>query len=222
MLCFGDSLTGGYHGVWKHPVYGPSNPGRGELSVVKFHPYALKLGARLATTAAGTESEVFTGQSLAHAEAVHYSGWTASQLRPRLEAALKAGPWRACVILAGTNDVIFGVSAAEATARVAELYTLCERQGLPVIAISNPDCDTKWHGLVDPPRVQSCRAAIAELAAGVARECAQRGHALVDGRAVLPMDEAHAHLWDDSLHFSPQGSDILGDAVFEVMLRNGL
>ena len=32
----------------------------------------------------------------------------------------------------------------------------------------------------------------------------------------------NAELWDDGLHFSPRGSDRVGDAVYEVMRKHGL
>ena len=54
VLCFGDSLTEGYHGVWIHPTYSPpSNPNdpAKETEAMKLHPYALRLGDRLADQA---------------------------------------------------------------------------------------------------------------------------------------------------------------------------
>ena len=50
----------------------------------------------------------------------------------------------------------------------------------------------------------------------------------VDLRAVLPLgrepaeQRRHAELWDDGLHFSPRGSDRVGDAVYEVLRKHGV
>lgn len=50
----------------------------------------------------------------------------------------------------------------------------------------------------------------------------------VELRAVLPLgreaaeQRRNAELWDDGLHFSPRGSDRVGDAVYEVMRKHGL
>ena len=50
----------------------------------------------------------------------------------------------------------------------------------------------------------------------------------VDLRAVLPLgrepaeQRRNAELWDDGLHFSPRGSDRVGDAVYEVMRKHGV
>ena len=47
-------------------------------------------------------------------------------------------------------------------------------------------------------------------------------------RAVLPLgrepaeQRRNAELWDDGLHFSPRGSDRVGDAVYEVMRKHGV
>ena len=50
----------------------------------------------------------------------------------------------------------------------------------------------------------------------------------VDLRAVLPLgrepeeQRRNAALWDDGLHFSPRGSDRVGDAVYEVLRKHGV
>ena len=41
------------------------------------------------------------------------------------------------------------------------------------------------------------------------------------GRA-LEEQRRNAALWDDGLHFSPHGSDRVGDAVYEVMRKHGV
>jgi len=129
VLCFGDSLTEGYHGVWHAPSapQSPPNPSDGELEHLRFRPYALRLGARLAEAADPT-AFIHYGLALRHAETRAYSGWTAAELRERLGAALNGGPWRAVVILAGTNDVVMeGTTAEVAAGRVRALWRLCDR-----------------------------------------------------------------------------------------------
>lgn len=53
VLCFGDSLTEGYFNIWQHPVFGPSHPDdpTQEMARLRFHPYSIQLGARLAADA---------------------------------------------------------------------------------------------------------------------------------------------------------------------------
>ena len=49
VLCFGDSITEGYHGIWDHPEFGPrGKPNADELVHVRMHSYAIRLGALLA------------------------------------------------------------------------------------------------------------------------------------------------------------------------------
>ena len=58
VLCFGDSLTEGYHNIWQHPVFGPSNPDdpAQEMTRLRLHPYSIQLGARLAADAADDDA----------------------------------------------------------------------------------------------------------------------------------------------------------------------
>ena len=54
---------------------------------------------------------------------------------PRLRAMLRAGPWRAVCLMAGSNDIILeGASAETALARVAALHAACDEAGVPVRA----------------------------------------------------------------------------------------
>lgn len=58
VLCFGDSLTEGYHNIWQHPVFGPTNPDdpAQEMTRLRLHPYSIQLGARLAADAADDDA----------------------------------------------------------------------------------------------------------------------------------------------------------------------
>lgn len=223
VLCFGDSLTEGYHGVWPHPTFGPSNKGTDEMLHVRLHPYSIRLGARLAAASGVPRESVHYGVSLRHAEPRAYSGWTAAELLPRLRAALRGGPWRACVVLAGSNDVIGeGVTAEVAFARVAALHAACDACGVPVIVVTPPDCDTTYHGMVPADERKARRSELSELARRILDSCRRDGRAVVDARAALPMDDGHSELWDDAIHMSPLGSDCLGDAVFAAIQEHGL
>merc|ERR1719223_1557743 len=107
VLCFGDSLTAGYHGVWPHPVFGPDNKGANEFidsDRVRYHPYATRLGALFARDKGQVPG---VDAALQFAECRAYSGWTAAALLPKLCAELAVpGRWRAVVILAGGNDIL--------------------------------------------------------------------------------------------------------------------
>ena len=133
---------------------------------------------------------------------------------------LAAGPWRAVVICAGSNDVVLGASAEATLPLVRALHAACDRHGVPVVVVPNPDCDMAHHGLCKDPARQ--RAELTKLAAMLADGAAAAGRAVADARAAMPMDAAHAHLWDDSIHPSPAGSRALAQAVHAAMRRHGL
>ena len=43
ILCFGDSLTAGYYGVWPHPTYGPRDGRQPGRTWPRFAPYATQV-----------------------------------------------------------------------------------------------------------------------------------------------------------------------------------
>jgi len=229
VLCFGDSLTEGYHNIWQHPVFGPSNPDdpAQEMTRLRLHPYSIQLGARLAADAA--DDDAGYASALRYACCRAYSGWTAEELLPRLRRALDEGPWRACVLLAGDNDIIMqGASAATACRRVGALIDECDRAGVRCVVALNPDADLAHHGMVPAAEAEPRREAITGLAAALRERCELEGRPCVDLRAVLPLgrepveQRRNAELWDDCLHFSPRGSDRVGDAVYEVLRKHGV
>ena len=229
VLCFGDSLTEGYFNIWQHPIFGPDNPDdpAQEMTRLRLHPYSIRLGARLAEDVA--DNAAGYASVLRYACCRAYSGWTAKELLPQLRRALGEGPWRACVILAGDNDIIIqGASAATACLRVGALIDECDRAGVRCVVALNPDADLAHNGLVPADEAEQRREAISSLAAALRERCSREGRPCVDLRAVLPLgrdpveQRRNAELWDDSLHFTPRGSDRVGDAVYEIMRKHSL
>ena len=109
VLCFGDSISEGYHNIWPHGELAPHRSlppdvEAHEHTALLCHPYSIRLGQLLAADvgdgAGGYQS------SLRYARVRAYSGWTAEQLLPVLCRSLSEGPWRCVVIMAGVNDVI--------------------------------------------------------------------------------------------------------------------
>mmetsp|Transcript_23883 Transcript_23883/g.39495 ORF Transcript_23883/g.39495 Transcript_23883/m.39495 type:complete len:257 (+) Transcript_23883:78-848(+) len=217
VLCFGDSITAGYHGVWAHPIYGPENPNGDELVHARCHPYSLALGGRLGQTCEWRDALHF-------AETVAYAGWSARQLLPKLKWALSGACWRAVVILAGTNDAAYDqVDAQAIVERIARLHRACDVAGVPVVVITPPDCELEWTraipGCGDP---DTRRAILSDVARLLATRCSQEKRVVVDGRATLPYGPKYAELWDDTVHPSLKGSDELGAAVFDAIMKAGL
>jgi lysophospholipase L1-like esterase len=219
VLCFGDSLTEGYHGVWVHPEFSPpSNTNGDEVNNVRFRPYAARLGHRLAVDV-NDATEGYKA-CLRYACTRAYSGFTAEELLPQLRAALRERHWRAVCILAGSNDVVLqGVSAETALARLRQLHEACDAAGVPVVAVTPPDADTAYHGLVPSEVAETRRQTLAQLSADLTALCARQKRPLADARAALPLCADH---YDDCMHLSAIGSDALADVVYQVLHRNRL
>ena len=219
VLCFGDSITEGYHGVWQHPEFSPAaNTNENEISNVRFHPYAVRLGHLLAADAADA-AEGYKA-ALRYACVRAYSGWTAEELTPQLNAALRERPWRAACVLAGTNDaVLAGVDAATTLARIQRLHEACDAAGVPVVVLTPPDADLAHHGLVPAEEAAQRRTVITEVADGLIRTSKKSGRALADVRAALPLCAA---FFDDCLHPSPDGYDRMADVIHDALHRHGL
>jgi lysophospholipase L1-like esterase len=224
VLCFGDSITEGYYNVWAHPEFAPQRvEGRDsvqhEVSNVRFRPYAVQLGALLASDA-GDAADGYKA-ALRYARARAYSGWTAVELLPELHRSLREGPWRCAVILAGCNDILMENPAAE-VARVLssleQMYSACERAGVRVLALTPLDCDTEQHSCVPPQERDARRAALAAVADGVRASCKRHGRACVDTRAWMPLCAEH---FDDSTHPSPAGYDRLATAIHAAIRGRG-
>lgn len=223
VLCFGDSLTEGYHNVWTHPVNSP--PGRkdppmdtwpaGELDSLRMHPFSVHLGSLLARDVDQQAGGYAAALRFALCRA--FSGWKATEMLGPLRRELAAGPWRAVIIQAGCNDIVQGATAAATLPHVLELHDACERAGVPVVVVPNTDADLTYHGMCADGQRQ--RAEMAKLAAMLA---ATKGRAVADARAAMPLDAEHAHLYDDCLHYSPAGSKKMAEVVHAAMVAHGL
>lgn len=104
VLCFGDSITEGYHNIWPHPTFAPATRVlprdvlQNEHAALLCHPYSIALGRMLSQDACD-DAEGYKG-SLRYARARGFSGWTAAELLPALRRSLNEGPWRCAVIMA--------------------------------------------------------------------------------------------------------------------------
>ena len=219
MLCFGDSLTEGYHGVWVHPAFSPeTNPNGDEIAHVRLRPYSIRLGHLLAQDA--TDAGEGYRASLRYACVRAYSGWTAEELRPALQAALQERSWRAACILAGSNDVILqGEDCATVLARLSQLHQACDDAGVPVITLTLPDADLTHHGMVPPAEADTRRKVLGDVSEALLARCHSSRRPLAHVRAALPLGP---ELFDDCMHPNAAGSDAIATAVYRTMHRYGL
>ena len=222
VLCFGDSITEGYFGIWPHATLAP--PDRPALPVdveghehtaLRTHPYSIRLGQLLANDV-GDGAGGYKA-SLRYARARAYSGWTAEGLLPVLCRSLREGPWRCAVLMAGVNDIIWEqASAATVLQRLEDLCCACEAVGVPVVVLTNPEADL-GEFFTAPEELAERTAALAAVADGVLRMRKRR--AVADVRTALPLQP---EFFDDALHPSPAGSDKLAEVVFQTIKFHGL
>ena len=173
-LLFGDSITSGFWGVFFHSVYGPRLPprpkaaGPGAAGPPSYHPYGLRLSERLG----GGRLEVAPSPDVAGlvrcqnaaVEVRSFPGWPAERLLAPLQDALREGDYRCAVVLAGSNDIVFGGSPEDALESVERLHAACEAAGLRVLVLLPPDCDTAEFGAIIPAEAAASRkAALAQV-----------------------------------------------------------
>lgn len=221
VLCFGDSITEGYHNVWPHAQFAPTRPPMPtnvfarEHAWMLNHPYSIRLGELLSTDAGDCAGGY--KDSLRYARAHGYSGWSSADLLPVLSRALREGPWRAVVLMAGINDILWeGASAATVLSRIEELCAACEAAGVPVVVLSNVECD--FSEFFSGEQKAERTAALAEVAAGCLRMRAT-GRVVVDTRAEVLQT---AENYDDAIHLNPRGSDLLGEVAYKAIKFHGL
>lgn len=221
VLCFGDSLTEGYHNIWPHKTLAPhrtlpADVEGNEHTQLLCHPYSIKLGQLLAADVGDGAGGYMA--SLRYARVRAYSGWTSEELLPVLGRSLREGPWRCAVIMAGINDIIKErASASTVLRRLEDLCAACEAAGVPVVLLTNLEADLgEFFG---PDDVGERTAALTELAEGVRRMRSERRVLIAEARAALPLEPA---LFDDALHLSSAGSDKLGEIVFQSIKFHGL
>jgi len=214
-------------GVWHHPTNAPSRQDpsldtwpRGELETVRFHPYSVHLGAALAGDASPGDRAAGYAGALRHAVAHAYSGWKAEELRAPLSAALARGPWRACVVQAGVNDVVGGAAAERTLPHVLALYEACDRAGVPVVVVPNTDADLVHHGMCADG--VSARRELGELARLLSDAAGEKGRAVARAREEMPMEQSHSYLWDDCVHYSAAGAAVMAEVVYRTMCDHDL
>ena len=212
VLCYGDSLTAGF---W--------------AGGHRFHPYAQQLSRRLGGCpvdhiglsgyTSAQMAETIGGNNTAGAVDTTQQRWLA------LDEALNRRRYAWVVILAGTNDLARlrhaggPRSPADVVQDIAALHRTALSSGAQTLALTVPQ--PAFEGTL--PHMAAGRH---EINAGLrAFAAATANVTLVDLQPVLPhltaTADERARLWDDTLHFTPAGYDVLGDAVADALLRAG-
>lgn len=208
ILCYGDSLSAGYY---RHGT--------------EFHPYGNTIAAR----------------SGLYVRTVGMSGWTSSQMVDAAEKAgvndlihspgdglvvlLKQRKWDLVCLMAGTNDLGYGMSTGDIVENMEILIQHCLRSNpflkVALLTVPQTGAETKHE------MTRKRRAAVDNGLVRLANKYNNRVF-LIDTSIALPnpgsdLDSADRELWDeDMLHFSPRGSERLGEYVYTVLVEKGL
>jgi len=200
VLCFGDSLTAGTPGY--EPGYG------GDVR----SQYGFWLGEE--SRKCGMSGFRFTNAGI--------PGELASTMHNRLGKILSSGTYDAVIILAGTNDIGWGIAPQEVFVIVSRLWSVSVDRGLETIACTVPPVGTLYPPLQDAQR---------ELNNTIMRAVgSHRLLHIVDVFSVLSTDEMlllPAFDSGDGLHLSVQGYKRMGETIWngalkDLVLRSGV
>jgi len=190
MLCLGDSLTEGYYDMGR-----------------SFHPYTIKLETLLNKDETETKEHwTIKNAGVSGACLMYTTGlpWLASTVA---EVLTESKPYDAVVFMAGTNDLGSGRSADKiwkmwktmVTSVTQSFRTRCVVCTVPDSAARDPSL-CKNRTLLNA-KIRQWVEEIPQLT-------------LVDVEHELPYSDKNG-LWDDGLHFTPEGYDRVADLVFQ-------
>jgi len=104
------------------------------------------------------------------------------------------------LIMAGTNDLGGGLRPQTVMEDIAKLHAVCHQHGVPTVAIAPPP--------LRDGRIEASRRQLADLLSAWAKTVPSV-QAVIEPSEMIPVSAAGA--WDvDGLHFSPDGSRLLG------------
>jgi len=190
VLCYGDSLTAGFCA-------------QGRL----FEPYGRTMAGELGRAGIPTEVLVCghsghtSAQMVANLDAYAVSD-TGRQIGKGLRRSLsEAARQDLVVIMTGTNDLGQFFSFSAMLEDIAKLHQVCHLQGVPTVAVLPPP-------ILSNPKVEANRRHFAELLQAWAKTVPNI-QAVLDPSELVPATSSGS--WDvDGVHFSPDGSRLLG------------
>ncbi|SPN96773.1 related to esterase [Cephalotrichum gorgonifer] len=177
VLCFGDSLTSGYH-AW----------GCGS------HPYSTSLAARLHAAFPRRRIEVATS-------GVPGDIACGAAFCERMKEEWTEGPFEWTIVLAGTNDIGRGWDAGEILSALREAWDIPLSKGSKVLALTIPETSSKAAWAI--AKRNEVNAGI--LSHKDPNVYPFDLHAVLPYHSLTP-DDCHKY-WDDGLHLTPDGYD---------------
>ncbi|OJJ49098.1 hypothetical protein ASPZODRAFT_13835 [Penicilliopsis zonata CBS 506.65] len=191
ILCFGNSLTAGYF------HFG-----------LEYHPYALRFKERLQ---AAFPSQAFTVdvEGLSGDLVITPPGCYLARMQARFSS--KTYDWVIC--LGGTNDLGYGYDSSKIFTGLQASWNVALSHGARVLALTIPECEVV-NKVLDRRRNEVNAAILAHQA---------EGFYSFDLHAKVPFhsmsEEQRSDIWDDGLHLTDIGYDLVGDLVAEHLVK---
>ncbi|CAM1506812.1 Fc.00g064530.m01.CDS01 [Cosmosporella sp. VM-42] len=190
ILCFGDSLTSGYCNWGMHS-----------------HPYSIKLQERLQQAFPHVDIDIVTNGA---------PGDVASfeRFEKRIKNEYEKNfffDW--AIILGGTNDLGYGISAAKIYQALQTVWSISISKGSKVLALTVPECESKSERLVQRRD---------ELNLNILTH-QEPNYYFFDLESKIPfhaLSQADREkYWDDGLHLRDDGYDWMGDHIADGLIR---
>ncbi|KAG8530985.1 uncharacterized protein KY384_004342 [Bacidia gigantensis] len=192
ILCFGASITGG------HYQFG-----------LAFHPYSRRLRQRLQQSFPSSEPSI-------HVNALPgdyvLNGKYMARLRPQL-ARDTPRPYDWIIVQGGGNDLIVGAKPGQVFDALKKIWRTALDSGAKVLALTVTETSDR------SDQTSARYKALNDLIIGHQEE----NFYVADVCSAIPWpkEKAEVHkIWDDGLHFTPFGYDMLGDAIANKLVQS--
>ncbi|KAK3694125.1 SGNH hydrolase-type esterase domain-containing protein [Podospora appendiculata] len=193
ILCFGDSLTQGYSSMG-----------------AVLRPYATTLVQMLEMAFPELDIETVEdgapGNTVKHGFLARMHGNCGSPRLPARKRSDEGFDW--AIVLGGTNDLAFNIPPADIFNKLKEVWDVALRKKTKVLALTVPEA-----GIAGAEALDARRAELNSLVKGYKR----KGFHAFDLHAAVPFfamsERDRARFWDDAIHFTPAGYDLIGNKV---------
>ncbi|KAH1271686.1 hypothetical protein KXW91_006008 [Aspergillus fumigatus] len=189
ILCFGASLTAGYY------HFG-----------CEYHPYALRLKEKL--QAAFPTTKFTVDEDGLPGDLVIKPG----RFLPRIKEKFDGSNYDWVIVLGGTNDLGRGYPASKIYPALQEVWEVALDNGAFVLALTIPECSAASTTL-DQRRNEVNLSILSHKA---------QGFYAFDLHGKVPYhnatEEFRKRIWDDGLHFTAEGYDLVGEVVGEHLI----
>ncbi|EFC41476.1 predicted protein [Naegleria gruberi] len=228
IIALGDSITKGYYA-------------RG----TNFHPYSVKLNQLISKASTRVYEFGLSGETtekmkerlkrlidkkpsiddqLAHFIGDNYDNIPENDRGPM---HLPINEFRGAIIIGGTNDLAYGFSSEKIANNIIGMYEYCFSRNVDwIVACSIPSSKYDADDSPSLVKVLEKKAKVNELVKEYIRAEQESGRKIIHVDFMNELNystcsEEDKNLWDDSLHYTPAGSDRIADILFQHLEKTG-